>query len=216
MTRLVLFQLFVTNLLLFEHNKKLLVSWQFSGTYGVIKYGSGWRKDIVNQCLEFGLWRVGVVILRKTVSGVVWHGYDVLVLWYYGRPVSGVVWHSYDMLVLWYYGRPISGVVWHGHDVVFGCFVLRCCFSQKNSFRNGVTWLWRGFDCFVLQFCCCCFVLFVVFTEDQFQELFDMVMTCCCCFTEDQFQKWCDMVMTCCCCVTEAWLNEPVQQQPLR
>ena len=36
--------------------KKLLVSWQFSGTYGVTKYGSGWRKDVINQCLEFGQW----------------------------------------------------------------------------------------------------------------------------------------------------------------
>ena len=55
MTRLVLFELFVTNLLLFEHQQKknLLVSWQFSGPYGVTKYGSGWRKDVVNQCLEF-------------------------------------------------------------------------------------------------------------------------------------------------------------------
>ena len=34
---------------------ELLVSWQFSGPYGVTKYGSGWRKDIVNQCLEFAL-----------------------------------------------------------------------------------------------------------------------------------------------------------------
>ena len=34
--------------------KKLLVSWQFSGPYGVTKYGSGWRKDVVNQCLELG------------------------------------------------------------------------------------------------------------------------------------------------------------------
>ena len=33
--------------------KKLLFSWQFSGPYGVTKYGSGWRKDVVNQCLEF-------------------------------------------------------------------------------------------------------------------------------------------------------------------
>ena len=55
MIRLVLFELFVTNLPLFEHQqKKLLVSWQFSGPYGVTKYGSGWRKDVVNQRLEFG------------------------------------------------------------------------------------------------------------------------------------------------------------------
>ena len=26
---------------------------EFSGPYGVTKYGSGWRKDVVNQCLEF-------------------------------------------------------------------------------------------------------------------------------------------------------------------
>ena len=31
----------------------MLVSWQFSGTYGVTEYGGGWRKDVVNQCLEF-------------------------------------------------------------------------------------------------------------------------------------------------------------------
>ena len=38
--------------------KKLLISWQFSGPYGVTKYGSGWRRDVVNQCLEFAatLW----------------------------------------------------------------------------------------------------------------------------------------------------------------
>ena len=48
MTRHVLFELFVTNLLLFDclsTTKKLLVSWQFSGPYdaacGVTKYGSG-------------------------------------------------------------------------------------------------------------------------------------------------------------------------------
>ena len=33
-------------------NEKLFVSWQFFQTYGVISYGSGWKKD-VNQCLEF-------------------------------------------------------------------------------------------------------------------------------------------------------------------
>ena len=49
---------FVTNLLLFEYHQQqqqqMLVSWQFSGPYGVTKYGSGWRKDVVNQCLVFG------------------------------------------------------------------------------------------------------------------------------------------------------------------
>ena len=36
------------------NGKKMSVSWQFFKTYGVISYGSGWRKDAVNQCLEFG------------------------------------------------------------------------------------------------------------------------------------------------------------------
>ena len=53
MTRLVLSELFVTNYCL-STNKNLLVSRQFPGPYGVTKYGSGWRKDVVNQCLEFG------------------------------------------------------------------------------------------------------------------------------------------------------------------
>ena len=53
MTRLVLFELFVTYYCL-STNKKLLVSWQFSGPYGITKYGSSGRKDVVNQCLEFG------------------------------------------------------------------------------------------------------------------------------------------------------------------
>ena len=52
MTLLVLFEFFVTNLPL-STNEKLLVSWQFSGIYDVTKYGSGRRKDAVNQCLEF-------------------------------------------------------------------------------------------------------------------------------------------------------------------
>ena len=46
MTHLVLSE-FVTNLLLSEHQLK------FSGNYDVTKYGSGWRKDVVNQRLEF-------------------------------------------------------------------------------------------------------------------------------------------------------------------
>ena len=33
--------------------KKLVVSWQFLETYGAANYGSGWRKDVVNRCVEF-------------------------------------------------------------------------------------------------------------------------------------------------------------------
>ena len=32
---------------------KLFISWQFWESCGVINCGSGWRKDVVNQCLEF-------------------------------------------------------------------------------------------------------------------------------------------------------------------
>ena len=34
-------------------NEKLYASWQFSETYGIINYGTGWRKDKVNQCPPF-------------------------------------------------------------------------------------------------------------------------------------------------------------------
>ena len=33
--------------------KKLSLSWQCFEIYGAINYGSGWRKNVVNQCLEF-------------------------------------------------------------------------------------------------------------------------------------------------------------------
>ena len=42
----------VTNLPSFEHPQKIPLT-DFSKTYGVINYGSGWRKDVVDQCLEF-------------------------------------------------------------------------------------------------------------------------------------------------------------------
>ena len=29
---------------------------KFSGPYGITKYSSGWRKDVINQCSEFGYW----------------------------------------------------------------------------------------------------------------------------------------------------------------
>ena len=45
-------QLSVANLLLFEHQQKTL-SLQFLETHGVTNYVSGWRKDVVNQRLEF-------------------------------------------------------------------------------------------------------------------------------------------------------------------
>ena len=74
MTRLVLFELFVTNLILFGHQQqqKLFVSWQFSGPYGVTKYGGGWRKDIVNQCLEFAFCADTFAIVEKLPCGIVY------------------------------------------------------------------------------------------------------------------------------------------------
>ena len=36
-------------------SENLSVSAHFSETYGVINYGSGWRKNVVNQSLEYAL-----------------------------------------------------------------------------------------------------------------------------------------------------------------
>ena len=48
-------ELSVTNIFLFEHQRKTVTcSGQFSKTYGVTNCGSGWRKDVVNLCLEYG------------------------------------------------------------------------------------------------------------------------------------------------------------------
>ena len=55
MTCLVLFELLQTYYC-FSTNKKLLISWQFSGPYGVSKYSSGWRKDVINQCFTAWSW----------------------------------------------------------------------------------------------------------------------------------------------------------------
>ena len=46
----------------------MLVSWQFSGPYGVTIYGSGWRKVVVNQCLECAI-RVNYKVLQLLQSG---------------------------------------------------------------------------------------------------------------------------------------------------
>ena len=43
--------------------EKLSVKWLLLETYDVISYGSGWRKDVVNQCLEFGFWRDRCMIM---------------------------------------------------------------------------------------------------------------------------------------------------------
>ena len=52
-------------------NKHLLVSRQFSGPFGVTKYGSGLRNDVVNQCLECALHR-DVGTATPSFSG--WYG----------------------------------------------------------------------------------------------------------------------------------------------
>ena len=71
MTRLVLSRCFLQETYYcLSTNKKLLVSWQISGPYGITKYGSGWRKDVVNQCLEFGSECVQDVQFLPPVSGI--------------------------------------------------------------------------------------------------------------------------------------------------
>ena len=51
--RLIRSELSVTNVLLFEHQRKKR---QFADSfrfYGLTSYGSAWRKDVVYLCLEF-------------------------------------------------------------------------------------------------------------------------------------------------------------------
>ena len=55
--------LLLTNLLPFKHHgKTVFISWQFFETYGIINYGDGWRKDVVNQCLECAISKVNMVL----------------------------------------------------------------------------------------------------------------------------------------------------------
>ena len=49
----------------FSTNKKLLVSWQFSGRYDVTKYGSGWKKDVINQYLEFDYHCISITVTSQ-------------------------------------------------------------------------------------------------------------------------------------------------------
>ena len=52
----------------------LSISWQFFKTCGVINYGSGWRKDVIDHCLEFALipcMKFGSPYLGKAGVGIV-------------------------------------------------------------------------------------------------------------------------------------------------
>ena len=53
------------------------VSGQLLETYGVTSYGSGWWKDVVNQCLEFGLGRLPVKTNAHTPSLAFRHRFSV-------------------------------------------------------------------------------------------------------------------------------------------
>ena len=52
-------------------NENLFVSWRFFETYGRINYGSVWRKDVANQCLQFGL-SVNIMLIINLACG--WEG----------------------------------------------------------------------------------------------------------------------------------------------
>ena len=49
--------------------EKLFVSSQFFETNDVINYGSGWRKDVVKQYVEFGLVIVTINVLAVAAFG---------------------------------------------------------------------------------------------------------------------------------------------------
>ena len=50
--------------------QKLFISWHFWGTCGVINNGCGWRKDVVNQCLEFDSGSSPVAVKSQTLRGL--------------------------------------------------------------------------------------------------------------------------------------------------
>ena len=62
----------------FEHQRKN-VGWQVSETCGVTNYGSGWRKDVVNRCLEFAVehWVFLLLGLTSTETTTVSRGWDL-------------------------------------------------------------------------------------------------------------------------------------------
>ena len=51
--------------------EKLSVSWQLFETYGVINGCSGWRKDVINQCLESGTSALQNLTLSADASAVI-------------------------------------------------------------------------------------------------------------------------------------------------
>ena len=55
------------------NKKKLLVSWQFSGPYSVTKYGSGWRKDVVNHGWNMCPWLTPIHLIAAWFSGTDFH-----------------------------------------------------------------------------------------------------------------------------------------------
>ena len=78
-------------MLTFEHQRKNR-RLAFFETYGVVSYGSGRRKDVVNQCLEFAskprfpMDVPKIVQFRDTNAAVSLCGFILV-----GKPVSGFV-----------------------------------------------------------------------------------------------------------------------------
>ena len=103
--------------------KKLLVSWQFSGPYGVTKYGSGWRKDVVNQCLEFDIQTHSLHVCQWFLGG--------------GRctPTPSLQ-HSWTSPLLWKSSRSSSA----------GPTPVKCKQSEQflSSRHQLVFWLLKG------------------------------------------------------------------------
>ena len=66
-------KLSVTNVLPFEHQQNQSISWQLFETYGVINYGRGCSKDVVNECFGFyAPLRTGITRrkeMRRTACG---------------------------------------------------------------------------------------------------------------------------------------------------
>ena len=146
MTRLVLFDFFCNKLTtVWAPTKKLLISWQFSGPYGVTKYDSGWRKDVVNQCLEFGRYhetaQLTFMLDLRHDNGIYIYMFSYTFL------------TSQPLLTWWYFNERDGGCHW----LLYGTCVTVCvcvcltvcvcvcvCVCDEMSLSSFNCLCWRG------------------------------------------------------------------------
>ena len=129
----------VTNLLPFEHQGKTSLDGCFRRPRGVIKYGSGWRKDAVNRCS--GGW-AGRTSLTYSFSSCPLSDKKVQasLYWYaHGVPYAVLSFVFKDFLC----GQRQEGLYWYAHGVTYAIlsFVFKDFLCGK---RQGLYWYAHG------------------------------------------------------------------------